>query len=292
MRTTSASRDGVEITVTAPTQAGAGTRLWVDAVVRNEGDATVYWAAASCTTPVNASARPSSSPIPDASRPGEAEEEPRWDGDVGGLGRWLAEHNTLSDVRYAQRANTTGRRTVACTREGPHPEPVEPGGEVRYRGSVELRVPPGELRDGGRYELVLSFLSYPDTNVLGDGVPVEVRSPLVVTDDPQRAPRSADDAVAAFAADPRLADWIASTDVPGRPDLVQDFGTELSWWRGAWELWVDAYWDDDRPLRMRYDPARGEVVDVRTVSMNQAPEDEPGRFTISDEEPDEVLRPR
>jgi hypothetical protein len=40
---------------------------------------------------------------------------------------------------------------------------------------------------------------------------------------------------------------------------------------------------------MRYDPASGEVVDVRTVAMQQAPEDEPGRSTVPNEEPDEVL---
>ena len=288
-QTTSAAVGGVEIELTAPSEAVAGTRLWFDVVVRNAGDATVYWDAGGCSIPVHGSVGPSSSPVPDEREPGEEEEaEPRWDGDVGGLGAWLAEHNALSNAQYQQAADMTGRRLIACTSDV-RPEPLEPGGELRHRGSVELRVPPGELPDGGRYELVLAFRPYPDANVIGDVVPVEVRAPLTVTDDPRRTSDGAAAAIDAFAADPRLASWIASTPVADRPDLVQDFGTELSWWRGAWELWVDAHWDDHRPLRMRYDPARGEVVDVRTVSMNQAPEDEPGRSTIPDEEPDEIL---
>jgi hypothetical protein len=286
-QTTSAMVGSIEIELTAPSEAEAGSRLWFDVVVRNAGDAAVYWNAGGCTIPVQAAVGLSSTV--GTGEQGPDAEDPRWDGDAGTLGSWLADHNVLSTTQGHQPATMTGRRQIACTSDL-RPEPLEPGGELRHRGSVELRVPPGDLPGGGRYELVAGFRAYPDDAVVGDRASlVEVRAALTVADDPRRTAGSSDEAVDAFAADPRLADWIASTEVAGRPDLVQDFGTELSWWRGAWELRVDAYWDDHRPLRMRYDPASGEVVDVRTVSMNQAPEDEPGRSTIPDEEPDEIL---
>jgi hypothetical protein len=40
---------------------------------------------------------------------------------------------------------------------------------------------------------------------------------------------------------------------------------------------------------MRYDPEGGEIVDVRTVYLGRAPEDDPDRSPDHSSEPDEIL---
>ena len=290
-KATSTEQDGVKVTVTAPDEAVAGTRLWFDVVVRNVGEVPVIWEAGGCAIPVQAFVGPS--PTVAADQLSSGRDGPRWDGHVDGLGAWLAEHNSLSTTQSHQPADLTGTREIVCNSDS-RAATIEPGDELRYGGSVELRVPPGDLPDGGRYELIVDFQPYTaaaiDIGSIGDPLPlVEVRSPLALTDDAERTSGNSDAAIAAFADDPRLADWITSTEIPDRPDLVQDFTTELSWWRGGWELWVDAHWEDNRLLRMRYDPGRDEVVDVRTVYLGKSPDDEPGRVAVTGEEPDEIL---
>ncbi len=183
---------------------------------------------------------------------------------------------------------------LACTSDS-QPTPIEPGGELRHRGSLELRVPPGPLPTSGTYELTVTFEPMEPLEPLRPSraiQPVVVTVPVEVVDDAARAD-SADAAVAAFAADPRLADFVEAQTLPEQPELAQSFTVELSWWRGAWELWVEPYFEGDRRLRMRYDPASGEIVDVRTVYLGLAPEDEPGAAPRPPgfDEPDEIIPP-
>jgi hypothetical protein len=284
-QTTTATVGGVELSVTAPRQAVAGTRMWFDVTVRNRGDHAVTWEAGGCAIPVEASIGPVSAAKPDTddgTGTGTGDTV-RWDGDVAGLADWLAGHNSLQPRQIEQPEEATGVRELVCTSDS-QPRPLGPGKSVHHRGSVELRVPAGDLADGGDDRLLVDF------RPLGpeDARPVHVAAKVTVTDDPDRA-GSSGDAVAAFAADPRLASWVASTAVAGRTDIVQDYTTELSWWRGAWELWVEPEWEQPRSLRMRYDPTSHRVVDARTVYLGQAPHDEPGRASWEGEQPDQVL---
>ncbi|CAN5596193.1 hypothetical protein BH20ACT2_BH20ACT2_03250 [soil metagenome] len=62
------------------------------------------------------------------------------------------------------------------------------------------------------------------------GPPVKVEVPVTVVDDPARSDREPADALAAMAADPRLASWLSSTSsIVDRPDLDQSYRLELSW---------------------------------------------------------------
>ena len=290
MQTTRVEQDGVEVAVTTPSEAMAGTRLWFDVVVRNTGTTPFAWDSGGCGIPVEAFVAPSGTPA--AHEEATSRDEPRWDGDVGGLPAWLAEHNALPSRLGHQPVRMTGARGLGCAGVGGMTT-VEPGRDLRHRGSVELRVPPGDLPGGGDDELVVTFQPYVSTEpgpMLGAPLaPVEVRAPLTVIDDPERTPGSGDAAVATFGDDPRLTDWIASTEVTDPTDHVQDFGTELSWWRGGWELWVDPQWNRDGRLRMRYDPQREQVIDVRIVPDGKAPDDEPEGMQHPEGWPDEVL---
>lgn len=292
-RVTSVEIDGIEVEVTAPDRAVAGTRLWFEVVVRNVGGSPVPWDAGGCAIPVMAVAGPASS----VAFVRHDLLLVYWSGEVEGLGGFVAEANALPTTQSHQPEAYTGVRDLACTLEI-SPALLSPGEELRHRGSVELRVPPGPLPDGGDYRLLVEFapLAGPAESSAGGQwpAPVTVEVPLTVEDHPGRTADGADAAaMAAFAADSRLAPWMGSTAVPGQPDLVQSYLTELSWWRGAWELWLSARWEGHE-LRMRYDPVAGEVVDVRAdVSgaghVGGAPDDEYGDHAPTGDLPDRIL---
>jgi hypothetical protein len=202
------------------------------------------------------------------------------------LGQWLADHDT-SGAQEVQREDNTGQRAVECNADS-RMQPVHPGEQLRYHGSFEARVAPGPLVDHGEWNLQISFTGYANP---GDYIehpvdPVTVRALVTIVDDPNRTDPGA--AIYAMNYDPRLQPWLDSTAVAGRPDLTQTFSTDLSWWRGAWELWIKPHWEGNRLLRMRYDPTQHKVVDVRTVYLGRAPADEPGAV-VDPNEPDVVI---
>jgi hypothetical protein len=231
----------------------------------------VWWQAGGCALVVEGAFGPASTVAIDPTTTSD-----EWNGEVAGLGDWLTAHNTVERPQLIERDDATGIRDRFCTSDG-RMAAIEPAHDVRYRGSTELRVPPGAVPDGGDYRLLVRFRGYAQPgDYIDRPLPDVVASvPVTVTDVDARA-SSAAAAVSAFQADPRLQPWLTSTIVPDRPDLTQSFATELSWWRGAWELWVWPHWDGNRGLRMRYDPTQKEVVDVRTVYLGKAPDDEPG----------------
>jgi hypothetical protein len=287
LRTTTARGSGVEVRVTAPERATAGTRVWFDVVVRNTSTADVWWQAGGCAIPVAGEAGPPSAlALPIGGGPGLG--EPReWDGDVRSLGTWLADHAAVGAAGI-QRDDATGRRTLACTDDS-RMQPVHPGEHLEYRGSFEARVAPGPLVDDGDWNLNVSFTGYATP---GDYIdhpldPVTARAPVHIVDDPGRTDAGA--AKYAMNFDPRLQPWLDSTVVQDRPDLKQTYVTELSWWRGAWELWLAPHWNGNRLLRMRYDPAQRKVVDVRTVYLGKAPDDEADAARDPGFEPDVVI---
>ena len=64
-----------------------------------------------------------------------------------------------------------------------------------------------------------------------------------------------------------------------------------TWWRDAWELWVQPYWGSTEALRLRIDPATMTVTDARVVHGGAPPGDEPGTTSIPGATPDEILAP-
>jgi hypothetical protein len=285
LRTTTARGSGVEVRVTAPDRARAGTRAWFDAVVRNVGTTDVLWQAGGCAIPVEGAAGPLSAFIVTIGGhvPGETTE---WNGDVRDLGQWVADHHALGR-QPIQREDDTGRRDISCPLNSVM-EPLRAGGELHYHGSFEARVAPGPLVDQGTWNLEVSFTGHATAGA-NIGQPlgtITARAPVAIVDDPNRK----DDGAAIYRMnyDPRLQPWLDSTVVPDRPDLQPTYRTELSWWRGAWELWIWPHWQGMRALRMRYDPVQHKVVDVRSVYEGKAPDDEPGAHPLNFE-PDEVI---
>lgn len=203
-----------------------------------------------------------------------------WDPEMIGFESWLARPRDLVPER-ARGPEMTAARRITCSGALFYGE-IAPGDERVGRGSVELRVPPGPLPDGGAYRLHVTFPADPDA--------VTLEVPLRVIDHPSRRMRPATAAAAAFASDERFEQWVAQRSPVD--ELQESFATELTWWRGAWELWVEARYAGGAPLRMRYSPERSALVDVRTIgSYSLIPEDDPDRPPRMPGEPrDQVLR--
>ncbi len=192
---TTATQAGIEISVTTREQVRAGSRLWFDVVVRNGSDAAVFWQAGGCAIPVTGALGPESRVSLDAAPMDDA----RWNGQVDSLGAWLAEHNTFSGLLGEQPENATAVRELFCTSDS-RLAAIEPGQAVHYRGSVEVRAPPGPLLNGGSYALVVGFQPYATPGGYPDDpmALVTVRAPVNVIDDPERGSEAA--AISAFAA--------------------------------------------------------------------------------------------
>lgn len=277
--------DGIEISLTAPASAVAGSRLWFDVAVRNTGTEPVFWQAGGCAIPVSSAIGPA-----DRVSFTEPGDPARWNPEHTSLREWIRDHNALASSQRGQSSGGTGVRNLSCTLVSVMQD-LGPGARLDYRGSVELRVPPGALEDD-RYSLLVAFQPFTkpeDWGIDPQRRAVEVRGAVALTDDPRRGPNDASAAVEAFEDDPRLPRWLESQPVPGRPDLVQDYRVELSWWRDAWELWLSARWNADTDLRMRYDPSADRVTDVRTVHQGVAAADEPGSAEQPEVVRDEIL---
>jgi len=189
-------------------------------------------------------------------------------------------------TQLAQPESATASVSLICTADSKM-QAFAPGDELSYSGTAELRVPPGPLLAGGAYQAAATFVGYrsPDDypNQPLDSVQVQVR--FTVVDAQARSSDPIDDVVAAIVVEGRLASWLPKTIIPDRPDLVQAYRVGMSWWRDAWELWVEPYWGGGM-LRVRVDPANNEVIDVRTHHSNGPPDDEPDASSIPGTQPD------
>ena len=275
-------RDGIELTVTLPAgRVDVGRRVRADVVVRNDGSAPVYWLHGGCAVPASVVLTSVGSPVV------ERRVLAQWDGGSP-LADWLGPNNALGP-RLLVDPKVAGVRSPSCT-TNLVVETIAPGGETRWSGVTDARVPPGPL---ARQELAANFVGYNQpTDYPGRPRPtVEVRVAVPVRDDPART-ASAGAAVAAFAADRRLQPFLDRTrlELAGNPVAVlQSWATELSWWQGTWELWVTPYYNGNHALRLRYDPRVGAVVDGRLVSSYQAPGDDPDQSPAPGLTPDTLL---
>ena len=275
-------RDGIELTVTLPAgRVDAGRRVRADVVVRNAGGVPVHWVHGGCAAPASVVLTSVGAPVV------ERRVLMQWDG-VSPLADWLGPFNALGPHPLVD-PKAAGVRSLLCT-TNLVVETIAPGGETRWSGATDARVPPGPLAG---QELAANFVGYSQpADYPGRPRPtVEVRVAVPVRDDPAR-PASAGAAIAAFAADHRLQPFLDRTRLEAAANPVsvpQSWATELSWWQRAWELWITPYYNGNQALRLRYDPRVGAVVDGRLVSPYQAPGDDSDHNPAPGLTPDTLL---
>ncbi len=289
---TSTEDQGLVFSMDTPPEATVGERMWVDVTFTNDRpDAVTVDPAAPCREPVGALAggleairavaADTGFGAFDADRPGGAGVAgTTWSGDLDELPQILG--SGVDPKVYTGRAeDQLTMNSIACDWVARPPETVAPGVSVTRRIAIDLRWVTPRSVDGESLEVLASTgaIKAADGRDLGN---VTVQQPVALRD-PEDRRASYDAAVApgGIAAAPTLPAWIVATmdmgpDVP--PGFVQQYATGLSWWNGAWEAWIlpgrgDGHQTD--PLRIRFDPDRMEVVDVRTVFWNQAPSDDP-----------------
>ena len=283
---------GVEVVIESNAQVLAGARTPIAVTVRNIGTGTVYWEAGGCGFPVVVTVEPAGFDNESGSSI-RVSREPVWDGDLDSLDDAVSNQAAaMSSVAFtAQPASMIGVSEVMCTGMSVV-APFEPGETLSYQASAEMRAPPGPLPGNGTYQIVARFSGHSDPSRTDDTKlePVEARAELVVVDHPARTIARPDDLVAVAVDDGRLADWLTTTVVLGQPDLRQSYRVGLSWWREAWELWIDPKFSSGSSgsLRLRIDPDATNVQDARIVAHGAAPNDEPGADALTPV-PDTIL---
>jgi hypothetical protein len=287
---TQTSNSGVEVSIDLPAQALVGTRVSVHVSVHNNGTETVYWQAGGCGMPAGVTIGPAG--VDDDSYPIGAprlSSEQVWDGSAATLTVAIDTAAAALGDQMAVPDWATGFTEFACPANS-EMKALEPGGQLQYRGTVEVRVGPGPLPADGRFEAAATFVGYASP----DGYPqtplaqVTPKVEFEVLDHPARAAPSSAIAEAA-AADGRLSAWHTTMLIPGRPDLDQRFLLAATWWRDAWEIWARPYWGSSDALRLRIDPATMTVDDARVVHAGGPPADEPRTSTLPGMAADELL---
>jgi len=278
---------GIEVTIATPGEVRAGTRTPIYVTVRNTSTDTFYWQAGGCRLAAEVTAGPVGGPSAGSS--GRVSADPVWDGDPASLSAAITASETGRGMGLAQPESATAWVSLVCTADSKM-EAFAPGDELPYSGSAEIRVPPGQLPAAGAYEAAAIFVPYraPDGYPHQPLDPIETRVGFTVIEDPARGADPVDDVLAAILADGRLTAWLPTTVIPDRPDLVQNYRVGMSWWREAWELWVEPYWGGGM-LRVRVDPVNNEVIDVRIHHSNGPPDDEPDASSIPGSQPDQIL---
>lgn len=282
---------GLTLAMELPEEATVGERLWVDVTFTNErADAITVEPAAVCREPVSALAGSLEAVSAvkadtgfgafDADSPGGSGRSGTiWTGDLDALPGVLGSGQDPKVFSGRPEDQLTVNR-ISCDWVARPPETIEPGASVSRRIAIDLRwATPGSV-DGRSLEVLASTgaLEAADGTALGK---VTVQQPVELHDTVHRQP-SYEAAIAAdgIAAAPTLDTWVDATldmgDAP--PGFVQQYATGLSWWNGAWEAWIlpgrgDGHQTD--PLRIRFDPDRMQVVDVRTTFWGHAPSDDP-----------------
>jgi hypothetical protein len=275
-------QDGIELTVTLPAgQVEVGERVRAEVAIRNVGAVPVYWAHGGCAAPASVVVTSAGAPVVERRAPMQ------WDG-TSPLPDWLRPNNTLAPKLLVD-SRAAGARSQLCPLNL-RVETIAPGGETRWSGVTDARVPPGSL---AAHELAADFVGYnqPADYPGTPRAPVEIRVAVPVVDAPARA-ASAEAAIASFASDRRLQPFLDRTrlELAANPvPVTQSWATELSWWQGTWELWVTPYYNSDQALRLRYDPRVRAVVDGRIVSPYQPPEDDPEHDRAPGRTPDTLL---
>lgn len=299
-RVVSVVEDGIRLEMTLPEQATVGERLWLDVTLTNErtGPITVG-EAAPCQEPFLAIAgkieainavEAATEKVPYG--PESFGLEYPWSGELSGLGPVLASVEPPK-VLVGRAENQLPTLSVGCTLEAYPPQPVEPSGSIRRRIAIDLRWSDPTRRDGGTFDVRVTtgVIRIVDGRRVGS---MPLRHPIDLVDPVDRAPsHAAAIGPGGMTAAPTLQEWLDAL-----PNLVgsEEYLVSLTWWQGAWETWI-------RPtslapntlsgpptLRIRFDPERMEVVDVREVFGNAAPSDDPDAYPDGPEQPVDEVR--
>lgn len=282
----SATTAGIKLALTVEHgETDAGTRLWADLVITNVGPDAVFWQAGGCAIPGAITLTPTDGVArPDTSR--------GWDGDPSSFGEWARDHNALDQTIPLRDEEHVGWLSVACTSDS-RMAALNRGDSLHQRAAADVRVAPDGIASDGRYVANATFRSYANPNDYGyqqtdhprpDGT---VSVPIQVSDVSART--RGDSAVAAFAAADALGQFVDRTRTV---EVDNTWTTTVSWWRGAWELWVTPYYgkDGEQSLRLRYDTKGEAIVDARVVWNGQPPQDDPDGHRPPGDRPDDLMR--
>jgi hypothetical protein len=259
---TAVAGDGtVEVRLTVDRDAVVGRRLWAEWTITNVSDHPVRWQAGGATPAVTVTL---------GSRPGPVR---GWDGAPEHLADQLSGWAPLSFTSGAGIGTTQQARTLES-----HMRAIAAGQILHGRVAADLRLPAGPLPDTLTARATFGGYDRDQPRAL-----VTARTEIRVVEDPDRVDSQA--ALAAFARHPALADFVEATRM-----AHTSWHSSLTWWRGAWELWVSPEHQDGGPqtFRLRYLPASAEVVDARTIWWGQAPEDDPDATRPPGVPPDDV----
>lgn len=298
---TTVTKDGLEITLTAPIGGNVGTRVPFTVTLRNvSGGRLLLGEAGECHDQVGAALAPAAETASDPQVvpgsmtgygtaigpqgvPGWMDEDPAvawWDGDRATLATFLQAAPPVL-VIPAQAAGAENVRAVVCRQDLRPPARFEAGEELTKNLSVDLRWGPSELPD--HFALTAAAGITTRDMLAGEMTRIEVSAPFTIHDDARRLP-SLEQALGATGLPAALTfqDWLdqSLTSLPANLRPQQTWTPALSWWRGAWELWVEPKFMDGKvtgPIRIRWDADAAAVVDVRTVQAgNAGADDEPG----------------
>lgn len=292
----SVEQDGFRLTLDAPRQAAVGTRVELVASLTNTTDeplraGTVGGCDDQVTAGIEAEgADPGIGPryVPKGEEP-TPDPDDQWrgllPGTVGTTVAWDGRPETLASSLAGQHADDTwsGSEPHGCKAMFTPPAEIAPGETVERRIAVDLRW--GADAPTDEYEAVALGGAVVDANGMAvDGAwpprNLRVSIPIKITDDPVRA-SSREAALGALESTPTLPEWIVHTaDINAVPGFVQQWSASTSWWNGGWETWIAPKAGNGHqvdPLRIRWDPEREQVVDVRTVFWGGTPSDDPAQ---------------
>ena len=276
---------GVEMTLSAPAAGRVGELLEVTVTVRNTSDEPIGLGSGSACDPgASVTLRPR-----DAGDGGGGGGGGEWDGELDTLTAHLTDQSR-SPTLDGRSPDDVWTRFSGCTGQLVAPEVIEPGSEIEVDLVVPLRWGLSEVPAQMELHATSSNLDLSGQESIGEvpeGPQLTAALQVTMVDDPARA-GSVEDVLGpdGLVGAPGLADWLElstpndSWNVAPGVTLEQTWRTDLHWWDGLWVLWIDPEYLDGNitgPLRIQYDPERGEVIDVRSVAAgNGGSADDPG----------------
>lgn len=278
------SDHGVQLKIEAPVVGVVGNRIELRVGLRNVGDHPVrVRTAGECESPVAVGIRPAGSGVPagteaggDGHMPGRP--DPGWNGDPRSLPQHLRMQSGPRPIAGRSEGNAWSR-SIVCPAVMRSPMLLEVGAEVLRTMTVDLRWGLSPIPTEMELVAASGRIGLPTIGGLAHSERVTVTVPFTLDDDPRRQ-ATIEKALApdGIPAAPTLSDWldVCAGLVTG---FNQSWYTDLAWWQGRWELWIDpAFLNGDvtGPLRIRWDADRERVTDVRTVAVsNGASSDDP-----------------
>ena len=279
---------GVEMTVVAPRGGTIGTHVTFEVRLRNVSDHDVRVAGGTgdCSPQVQAGLRPlGTDPSTDvAPRSPYAADASHWNGRFDELVGHLRKDDGPRPLPAHVEPSSGWERETVCAAIALAPVPLHPGAVKSYPMSVDLRWGIGAVPERMQLSVWSGPLEVPkELGPIDHKYGITITTPFRLHDDPVRRASVGDVLRPGTLADaPTFDTWVVETSYKPfyfTPNGKQAWVTDLSWWRGRWELWVDPLYGNMAtvgPLLVRWDPKVDGVVDVRmTRSGNGGASDDP-----------------